>query len=296
MMPAAPPITVVIPTRNRPVETVRAIRSVLDQDESDFSLLVVDDGSTDDTADVLATLDDPRLRVLRQPHAGVSAARNHGVDAARSDYVTFLDSDDVALDGWLREFSARIESGVDLFSCAVEYVSEQTGETETVAPASCGPAYGDVCALFQAGAYMLRRHLFTAAGGFPEGLRFGENSDLGMRVGAMVIDDDLIVASTSQALVRIHRRARVYDAAERFESATRLLSTSYDVISKDSELLASHYAIAGVAASRLGRRRDAFENLLRAIRHDPAEIRHWGRLAKAAVTGPFRRGSIGSTR
>lgn len=296
MMSATPPITVVIPTHNRPVETVRAIRSVLDQGESNFSLVVVDDGSSDETADVLAALDDARLRVLRQPHAGVSAARNHGVDAARSEYVTFLDSDDVALDGWLHEFFARIELGVDLFSCAVEYVSEQSGETEVVAPAPCGPAYDNVCALFQAGAYMLRRRVLIAAGGFPDGLRFGENSDLGMRVGAMVAADDLVTAATSKPLVRIHRRDRVYDAEERFDSATRLLSTSYDVISKDPTLLASHYAIAGVAASRLGRRRDALGNLTLAVRHDPTEVQHWGRLAKAAVAAPTRRGLNGAPR
>ncbi|MEP4651031.1 MAG: glycosyltransferase family A protein [Ilumatobacter sp.] len=288
-MLADPLITVVIPTHNRPVETLRAVRSVLGQGETDFSLIVVDDGSTDDTVQVLGAVNDPRLRVKPRPHLGVSAARNHGVASSQSEYVTFLDSDDVALEGWLKAFVTSARSGVDLFSCGVEYLSEGTGAAEMVAPANCGPAFDDVCALFQAGAYMVRRSTFTSAGGFPEGLRFGENSDLGMRIGALIASDDLMAASIPDPLVRIHRSDRVYDAEERFDSATRLLCASYDFISKDPSLLASHYAITGVAASRLGHRRQALSNLALAVRHHPTEWRHWGRLARAAAPRAPRR-------
>ncbi len=91
-----PPVSVVIPTYNRSRLLVRAIDSVLAQTVPAAEILVVDDGSTDDTADVVADYG-ARVRYLRQPNAGVAAARNHGVRAASHELIAFLDSDDIWL-------------------------------------------------------------------------------------------------------------------------------------------------------------------------------------------------------
>lgn len=91
----APRISVVLPTFNRARTLPRAIRSVLAQTLTDLELIVIDDGSSDDTAAVVAAIDDPRLRYLPLPrNGGVSAARNAGVEAARASWVAFQDSDD----------------------------------------------------------------------------------------------------------------------------------------------------------------------------------------------------------
>lgn len=87
-------VSVVIPTYNRAGPVVDAVRSVLAQRFEDFELIVVDDGSTDDTAARLAAIPDVRLRYVRGSHAGVSAARNLGVRRATGSLVSFLDSDD----------------------------------------------------------------------------------------------------------------------------------------------------------------------------------------------------------
>ncbi|GGF42626.1 hypothetical protein GCM10011519_15630 [Marmoricola endophyticus] len=89
----APAVTVVMPVRNRPEQVREAIASVQAQQHRDWELLVVDDGSTDDTADVVEAYDDPRVQVLRREHGGVSAARNAGIEAARGRWLAFLDSD-----------------------------------------------------------------------------------------------------------------------------------------------------------------------------------------------------------
>jgi glycosyltransferase involved in cell wall biosynthesis len=88
-------VSVVIPTYNRAHIVLNAVRSVLSQTFRDIELIVVDDGSTDDTAARLAAIDDPRLRCLMGRHAGVSAARNLGVSKASGDLIAFLDSDDL---------------------------------------------------------------------------------------------------------------------------------------------------------------------------------------------------------
>jgi glycosyltransferase involved in cell wall biosynthesis len=90
-----PRVSVVIPTYNRAHTVGDAVASVLAQRLDDLELIVVDDGSTDGTADVLSRVRDPRLRFVAGRHAGVAAARNLGVKHARADLVSFLDSDDV---------------------------------------------------------------------------------------------------------------------------------------------------------------------------------------------------------
>jgi len=88
-------VSVVIPTYNRAGTVIDAVRSVLAQHFEDFELIVVDDGSTDDTEARVAAIADDRLRYIAGQHAGVSAARNLGVRRATGSVIAFLDSDDV---------------------------------------------------------------------------------------------------------------------------------------------------------------------------------------------------------
>lgn len=92
----------VIPTYNRAHLVGDAVRSALAQTRGDLEVIVVDDGSTDGTASVIAAVGDPRVRFLRQPHLGIGAARNAGMRAARGRYLAFLDSDDL----WLPDLVA----------------------------------------------------------------------------------------------------------------------------------------------------------------------------------------------
>ncbi|TIH14132.1 glycosyltransferase family 2 protein [Marinifilum sp. JC120] len=89
-----PKVSVIIPTYNRAERVCRAVDSVLDQKFTDFECLIVDDGSTDDTAKRLAEYDDPRLKVVQQENRGVSAARNVGISASQGEFIALLDSDD----------------------------------------------------------------------------------------------------------------------------------------------------------------------------------------------------------
>lgn len=91
-------ISVVMPVRNGEGTVARAIRSVLDQTLRDFELLVVDNGSTDDTVEIVrgAEKRDPRVRLLHEPRPGVAGARNRGLEEARFDWIAVHDDDDVS--------------------------------------------------------------------------------------------------------------------------------------------------------------------------------------------------------
>ena len=95
-------VSVITPTRNRSAMLGRAIDSVLEQSYPNWELIVIDDGSSDDTPGVLATQVDPRIRCLRTEGVGSSPARNRALDAARGEYIVYLDDDDALHPDWLR--------------------------------------------------------------------------------------------------------------------------------------------------------------------------------------------------
>lgn len=116
-----PFISIVIPTYNRARFLGRSVRSVLNQTYKNFEVIVADDASTDDTAEIIKTFKDDRIRYIRhESNAGAAAARNTGIKVSRGEYVAFQDSDDE----WLPE---KLEKQMALF----EQVSTETGVVYT---------------------------------------------------------------------------------------------------------------------------------------------------------------------
>ena len=137
MVTSDPLITVVIPTYNRDRLILDAVGSVVAQTWPRWELIVVDDGSTERTASILAGLDDPRIRVLRSPHSGLAAvARNRGLAQARGAYVAFLDSDDAWLPGKLE---AQLDALSQSKQCRWSYtLFEHMDERGTFLPTLSG--------------------------------------------------------------------------------------------------------------------------------------------------------------
>jgi len=106
----APLFSIVIPTYNRADAVVQTLNGIFAQTFSDFEVIVVDDGSSDDTQVTLKAITDPRLRTLLQDNAGPAAARNRGMDAAKGQYVAFIDSDDIWYPDHLQQAHTAIEA------------------------------------------------------------------------------------------------------------------------------------------------------------------------------------------
>jgi len=139
-----PLVSVTSPTYNRADTILRAIESVQNQTLRDWELLVVDDGSTDDTAGLIAAryAGEPRLKLIRQENHGVSAARNAGLRASSGKYLAFIDSDDEFLPHHLELESAFLESHPEENMVASELwkASDETPSLDTIRSKSgrCG--------------------------------------------------------------------------------------------------------------------------------------------------------------
>ncbi|CAB4742423.1 unannotated protein [freshwater metagenome] len=116
-----PRFSVVIPVQNRADVVGRAIASVVAQTFADFELLVVDDGSTDDSVAAARAVADKRVKILRQEHHGIEAARAAGMQLAHGKWVLFLDPDDEVAPAWLARLGRLIDStDAELVSCGGE--------------------------------------------------------------------------------------------------------------------------------------------------------------------------------
>lgn len=115
-------------TYNEGRSLLTSVESTLNQTLDDFEYIIVDDGSTDDTLDVLASLKDPRIKILRQANDGLSSARNRALEHAQGEYVCFLDADDSRPNWALQTFADEIDnSDPDVVFCA-GILSEVRGE------------------------------------------------------------------------------------------------------------------------------------------------------------------------
>jgi glycosyltransferase involved in cell wall biosynthesis len=182
-----PKVSVIIPTYNRRDFVREAIASVLAQTYRDFELLVIDDGSDDDTATIVQEF--AGVRYVFQPNRGVSAARNRGVTVSNGELLAFLDSDDLwqprKLAYQVAFFATRPEARI----CQTEEIWLRHGVR--VNPHNKHRKIGgDIFArslqlcLVSPSAVMLRRELFEQAGGFDENLPACEDYDLWLRIAA----------------------------------------------------------------------------------------------------------------
>ena len=201
-----------MPLFNRADSVEGAVRSVLGQDFSDFELIVVDDGSSDRSAEIVEAIADPRVRLVRQPrNLGGNAARNRGIELARAPLLTFLDSDDYYLPHKLsvvsRTFAERPEIGLLIDSYAKKYLPE--GKRRDV---ECrNPRLDTNAAVLEAlftrriwkatPGISVRRYAAIAAGMFTPALKRRQDFDFILRVAAVArcatIDEVLWVKTYS---------------------------------------------------------------------------------------------------
>jgi glycosyltransferase involved in cell wall biosynthesis len=181
-----PLVSVILPTFNRRWTLRQAIDSVLEQDYANLELIVIDDGSTDDTPRLLAGYGD-HLRSIRQDNQGVSAARNRGIRESNGRLIALLDSDDAWRQGKLTAQVAFFHTHPDALICQTEEVWIRNGAR--VNPGRRHRKEGGMIferslalCLVSPSAVMMRRSLLDEVGTFDESLPACEDYDLWLRI------------------------------------------------------------------------------------------------------------------
>lgn len=283
---AVPRFSVIMAAYNSSNTIAASIESVLQQSFRNFELLVVDDGSTDNTGSVVLAVDDPRLKYLPIAHAGVSAARNAGIAEARGEIITFLDSDDRAYPEWLAVFDSLLAHAlIGIAFCGAH--SRRRGETvTTILPRNSGQLHGGGVSRFLSGTYAVRRALLQLVGGFDSRFAYSENTEIGIRLTSLCEQKAIGTAAVDLPLLSIEyppdsRRFNVARMEQQLQTGRMMVEEHRGVLRKDPKTAADYLAVAGVCAARLGRTREARELFARALCRYPQDPRHIGRLLMA---------------
>lgn len=190
MAEKTPLVSVILPSFNRADLILDSIQSLLDQSNSNFELIVIDDGSEDNTRDLLAPFaKQGLLKYAYQENAGLPAARNHGIRLAKGELITFLDSDDLYLPQKLEKQVLFLNEHPDasLVHCWFSKFSEQVDDLGLRNTSwFSGEIYPQILlqwsVLMAVPCVMLRREVFDKVGRFNESLRWAEDLDLWRRV------------------------------------------------------------------------------------------------------------------
>lgn len=190
-----PEVSVIIPTYNRAAMVCEAVESVLSQTFKDVEVIVVDDGSTDGTGEVLRNRYDERVRYFYQANSGRSAARNRGIMASSGRYLLFLDSDDLLLPEALEQEVAYLEAHPDVDVVYTDgYFCDETGwNIAPIAPARPAHSLDNLLedlvisnVILACHSAMVRRTALDTVGPpyFDQALRGTEDEDLWIRLAA----------------------------------------------------------------------------------------------------------------
>jgi len=297
-MPKKPLVSVVIPVFNGATFVARAVDSVLAQTCKDFEIIVVDDGSTDDTQAVLDRLAKRSgIICLHQKNAGPAQARNLGIKLASGEYIAFLDCDDIWFPEKLEEQLAILRGNSQLGLVHSNYeVIDPTGRV--IHRMRAGHSRKALHIAFTGGqapllsTTLISRALLERVGGFDPNLWVSEDSDLGIRlydVAKFECIDRVLVHKFRQ----IHgywdipcdertQREKVLSSRERFLKRLQ----SRPTLNKQQRVAlnrewCSYYLLKGAFEERQGRWAEARKQYLAAIQKEPFRFRGYTRFLRA---------------
>jgi glycosyltransferase involved in cell wall biosynthesis len=301
-----PDVSVVVPTYNRAHLLGASLHSLLAQEGVTLEVIVVDDGSTDGTAAMLAGLDDVRVRPVLRPHGGIAAARNAGVAVARAPFVAFHDSDDLALPGRLalpvgylrahRDVDLVIQNG-RMLPAEDEPDGEETPwigapVARTLARGPVGVAEVFRWNLGQLQGMCFTRRSLVATGPLDGSFRILDDLDLVLRVAlafrAVFLDVPAFAYRRHAGGVARDRRAVREEAIRLAEKLAREHPEALDRLGRRTfaRRLARRYARLATARWESGDRRGAQAALVRAAELAPAHVGYRLRALWLALRAP----------
>jgi glycosyltransferase involved in cell wall biosynthesis len=287
----APTVSVVIPAYNAARTVGQAIGSVLEQSLHEIEVIVVNDGSTDATPDVVGGFDDPRVRLMSQANAGVAAARNAGIEAASSRWVAFLDADDLWLPTKLEiQLDAIGTSGARATQSSVYFVDDQL---QVLSVERCRRSQDGLLDILRfkntpaaPSTLVADRDLLAKIGGFDDSLAILEDWDLMIKLAR---HGKLTSVEEPLALYRVHPGNRSRELEIHVEPGLRVLGRLFadpnlpgEVRERRREIYARLYLMLAGGAFRVRSWGEWARWTRRALRTDP-------RMLGAMALMPYRR-------
>jgi glycosyltransferase involved in cell wall biosynthesis len=279
-----PRVGVIIPVYNGALYIDKCIQSVLAQTFQDFEIVVVDDGSTDNTAQVVQAISDTRVEYVYQANRGPSAARNTGIRCSRGDFIAFLDSDDLWLPSKLEKQLQCFNQaeGAGLVHCSVIIVDAAGNVVRCQEARSEGRILDDLLLenSIATSSTMVPRKVLEHVGLFPEGVSRGEDWALWMRIAA-----NYPVAAVQIPLVvyTLLPGGLAKNAIALRDDMLRSLAQAFDSFARHRAHLrrkatARVYFGAGAVLGTVGHQDEARKELLKSLRLDPCILGAYWRL------------------
>jgi glycosyltransferase involved in cell wall biosynthesis len=197
-------ISIITPSYNRALLLPRAIASVQMQSYLNWELIIVDDGSTDSTKEVIDPyLKDSRIKYFFKENSGAAHTRNVGVDISKGDYLIFLDSDDEVNLDWLSTLVQLTEdSNVSIAFCGMEIYDTERNLIKRHLP-SVGTLYLELKTKFTAGSFMVEKQLFDHIGGYDVSFKSMQHTELGLRLLMQIEFDSKKIMTTDLPLINV---------------------------------------------------------------------------------------------
>lgn len=291
-----PAFSVVLPTYNRAHLLPRAIQSVLDQTYEDFELIVVDDASTDQTREVVASFHDERIVYIRlEVNSGVSIARNTAIAQARGEYISLLDDDDEYLPNFLAETHRALEPAPATVGFAwggVRWVRDTSVGEVVINDKLWQPQFEDRGQAYLAflrptlgtgWGVTIRRRCFGSVEWFDEALRVHQDHEFFPRLARQF---DFVVIPETLIKVHYHSGPRVtLPGPNRAEDYERIIQKHYAALRENRDLWVLLHYLAGYAHYSAGNKPHGREFTWRAIQRNPFHIRSWLAIALYETLG-----------
>jgi glycosyltransferase involved in cell wall biosynthesis len=285
-----PLISVIIPAYNAQKTIQDTIESVLNQTITDFELIVIDDGSQDSTFKTVSAISDPRLKLFSYSNAGVSASRNRGLAQANSEFISFLDADDLwtpdKLEAQLRALDANPQAAV-AYSWT-DYIDE-SGQFLHPGnhPTATGDVYSDLLVndfLENGSNPLIRREALRKVGGFDESLCGPEDWELFIRLAACY---PFVVVPRAQILYRLSTNSISFNLSRQETQCLQVIEKAFNQAPESLQYLKPkslanlyQYLLFRGLARPLGRQTAlaAARCLGCAVKYDPAVLKRRARL------------------
>ncbi|SFG32904.1 glycosyltransferase family 2 protein [Pontibacter chinhatensis] len=275
-------VSVIIPTFNRSTLIEKAVKDVIKQSYKDWELIIVDDGSTDDTEWVIRKYidSDNRITYLKKGKTGAADSRNYGVKHATGEVVTFYDSDDELADNWMElMISGFSNPNICLVSCGVstkDVIKDK--EINRELPQKVWHCKRGTTAMFIAAAFFIKKIVFEQIGGYDIQLHSDQHTELGFRIikymGENNLQGNIIPHVLMQINVHGGARIRSNDKAV-FLGTKRILTKHENILRTKKKKYIEYLEINAYRASKLGLKSEALSSIKKIIIYKPYYWKAW---------------------